>query len=142
MHVGCPGSAVFVLKITKAGRVGDGEIVREGSGNTTEERRSVRRVQPTIVPTVGPTTVNGDVVGRGILGQRTHVGERLDCEGVAVAVEEVIRSGNDFVTDDRVEVTNFDGQVVVGDFAVELRQSRAVVIIVTGHPVRRPSHHR
>ena len=80
-----------------------------------------------------PSTVNRTAVHRETIafpsGQDASVGKGLAVlHRVGVRVEEVVRGGNHFVTDDGVEVTNLEGQVVVGEFAVELRQGQAVLL--------------
>ena len=79
------------------------------------------------VPAERPAAVERRAFVAGVGGERTGVGERLAVEDrVGVGVEEVAGGGDHFVAHRREEVTDLHRQVVVGDFAVELRHGEAV----------------
>ena len=81
----------------------------------------------TRVPSGNPTVVQLGVVVNLVGRQGTSVRERFSIvEGELAAVEEVTGSGNDFVSDQRKEVTDFDAQVIVSQFDVRLRNRMTV----------------
>ena len=59
------------------------------------------------------------------MGKRLAVVHRI-----GMAVEEVVGCGNDFITNQREKVTDFDRKVAVADFGIGLRQGATVNAVV------------
>lgn len=89
--------------------------------DTADVSRTV--VDVTAVPTRNPAIEDLGVIVDFVCGQCTGVGERLCViERELAAIEEVAGGLNDFVTDNREELTHFDAQVTEGCFTVDLWQ--------------------
>ena len=115
-----------ISKVASDDGIGQRSAVRQLEAHATKEATAIV-VGESCVPTLCPTTPNRDVVTSCVFSQDTGVSERFVRDHRAsMRVEEVIRGGNDFITDDRIEMAHFYAQVIVGHGAVQLGDSGTV----------------
>ena len=127
VHVALFDTVEAVFTETTDGRcVGQGEIVAECNRQSAQEVIAI--VVKSAVPTEGVTTVGRDGIADVVRTEHTGVGEGLAVvHRVCVAVEEVIGSGNDFPSDDGVEVTGLDREISVSGFEIHLGKGMTVI---------------
>ena len=114
-------------EVTNRADVGQLNVVGQRCGETTEPVAAIAKLIESSVPTGRPASVDFQIVVEFKRADKTGVCERLaEVHGVRMAVEEVTWGGNDFVANQRVEVTSLDGPAVACNFTVELRNGPAI----------------
>ena len=126
VHVALFGAAVLVGEPPCNGRVDQADVFGDGKRSTAQERITV--VLESAVPTQRVTAVDFQVVADRQRSQHTGVREGFAVvHRVRVTVEEVVGCRDDFPSDDGIKVTDFDGEVSVARFHVQLRQRVSII---------------
>ena len=92
------------------GHVRQGDVVAQLGNEPAEEVAAVLELVKSSVPSKRPAPDDVEAIADRVGRQYARVGERLAVvHGERVAIEEVIGSLDDFVTDCGVEMASFDG---------------------------------